>query len=108
MMRAFFRSRCCILAGLAACSSRQALFVVLPNPAAARAPSPSTMAGSRWWSISPTGRPRCGGSRRRHSGQDQVQQDFGNALAAQPILPAISGSISKSDSEVLTPASARI
>jgi outer membrane protein OmpA-like peptidoglycan-associated protein len=98
-----------LVAGLAGCSSRQALFVVLPNPGGGSgAVTVSDNGGQSVVVDQPYGAAevRSGQVVAATSGQDQVQKVFGSALAAQPILPAHFRLYFESDSEVLTPASA--
>ncbi len=99
-----------LIAGLAGCSSRQALFVVLPNPGGGSgAVTVSDNGGQSVVVDQPYGAAevRSGKVAAATSSQDQVQKDFGSALAAQPILPAHFRLYFESDSEVLTPASAQ-
>jgi outer membrane protein OmpA-like peptidoglycan-associated protein len=98
-----------LVAMLAACSSRQALFVVLPNPGG----------GSGAITVEANGQsvlldqPYAAGSERgdkikaTSSNSDQVQQVFGSALAAQPILPSHFTLYFISNTDQLTPESAK-
>jgi outer membrane protein OmpA-like peptidoglycan-associated protein len=96
---------------LAGCASRQqALFVVLPNPGG----------GSGAVTVEANGQsvlldqPYAAGSERSDkitassSNSDQVQQVFGNALAAQPILPKHFTLYFVSNSDQLTPESVKV
>jgi len=99
-----------LITALGACSSRQALFVVLPNPGGGSgAVTVSDNGGQSVVVDQPYGAAevRSGQVAAAISSQDQVQKVFGSALAAQPILPTHFRLYFESDSEVLTPASAQ-
>jgi outer membrane protein OmpA-like peptidoglycan-associated protein len=96
-----------LLVLLGACS-RQALFVVLPNPDGT-AGAVTVSEGGQSVTLD---QPYAASEERRDklkaesSNQDQVQQVFGGAIAAQPILPKHFRLYFISDSDQLTPASA--
>jgi outer membrane protein OmpA-like peptidoglycan-associated protein len=98
-----------LFAALAGCSSRQALFVVLPNPGGGSgAVTVSDNGGQPVVVDQPYGAAevRSGKVAAATSSQEQVQKVFGSALAAQPTLPSHFRLYFESDSDVLTPASA--
>jgi OmpA-OmpF porin, OOP family len=91
------------------CAQRQALFVVLPNPdgtsgaitvnagqTSVLLDKPYAASEEKGGSVAPT-----------TTNSDQVQQIFGNALAAQPILPKHFRLYFFKDSDTLTPESLR-
>lgn len=97
-----------VLLTLAACSAhRQALFVVLPNPGGGSGAitvndgRQSTLLDQPYAAEEIKG----GKGEQVSESADQVQQTFGSALAAQPILPAHFRLYFESDKDVLTPAS---
>jgi outer membrane protein OmpA-like peptidoglycan-associated protein len=98
-----------LIAALGACSSRQALFVVLPNPGGGSGAVTVSNGAQSVVVDQPYGAAevRSGKVAAATSSQDQVQKVFGSALAAQPILPSHFRLYFKSDTEVLTPASAQ-
>lgn len=94
---------------LASCSSRQSLFVVLPNPdgssgAVTIEDGQKSVLLDRPYAA---GEVRGGVAAPVKVDQAQVQQIFGNALAAQPILPAHFVLFFEKDSDTLTPDSQR-
>jgi len=94
---------------LASCSSRQSLFVVLPNADGSsgavtiETPQKSVLLDKPY----AAGEVRSGVAAPVQVDQAQVQQIFGNALAAQPVLPSHFVLYFEKDSDVLTPASKR-
>jgi outer membrane protein OmpA-like peptidoglycan-associated protein len=97
-----------LLAPLAlGCSHQQALFVVLPNPGGGSG-AITVNAGGQSVLLD---QPYAAGTERKDqvtatsSNSDQVQQVFGSALAAQPILPKKYTLYFISDSDQLTPPS---
>src|SRR5260370_35596081 len=96
-----------LLAWLAGCSSRQALFVVLPNPDGSSGAVTVSDGGQSVVVDQPyaAAEVRGGKVKGATSSQDQVQQVFGGALAAQPILPQHFRLYFISDTDVLTLAS---
>jgi OmpA-OmpF porin, OOP family len=92
---------------LGACSSRQALFVVLPNPQGGSGAITVNEGGQSVLLDQPyaTSEERGGKLKETSSSPEQVQQEFGSALAAQPILPKHFTLYFYSDSDRLTPAS---
>jgi outer membrane protein OmpA-like peptidoglycan-associated protein len=96
-----------LLAVLAACSSRQALFVVLPNPGGGSGAITVNNGQQSVLLDQPYAAEEIKGGKAASvaESQDQVQQTFGNALAAQPILPSHFVLYFESDKDVLTPAS---
>jgi outer membrane protein OmpA-like peptidoglycan-associated protein len=98
-----------LLLMLASCSSRQSLFVVLPNPdgssgAVTIQDSQNSVVLDHPYAA---GEVRGGVAAPVKVDQAQVQQIFGNALAAQPILPAHFVLYFEKDSDTLTPDSKR-
>jgi outer membrane protein OmpA-like peptidoglycan-associated protein len=98
-----------LLLMLASCSSRQSLFVVLPNPdgssgAVTIEDSQKSVLLDHPYAA---GEVRGGVAAPVKVDQAQVQQIFGNALAAQPILPAHFVLYFEKDSDTLTPDSQR-
>jgi outer membrane protein OmpA-like peptidoglycan-associated protein len=93
---------------LGACSSRQALFVVLPNPDGSAGAVTVSEGGQSVMLDQPyaASEERSNKLKAESSNQEQVQQVFGSAIAAQPILPKHFRLYFVSDSEQLTPASA--
>jgi outer membrane protein OmpA-like peptidoglycan-associated protein len=94
---------------LASCSSRQSLFVVLPNPdgssgAVTIEDGQKSVVLDRPYAA---GEVRGGVAAPVKVDQAQVQQIFGNALAAQPILPAHFVLYFEQNSDTLTPDSQR-
>ena len=94
---------------LASCSSRQSLFVVLPNPdgssgAVTIEDSQTSVLLDHPYAA---GEVRGGVAAPVKVDQAQVQQIFGNALSAQPILPAHFVLYFEKDSDTLTPDSQR-
>jgi outer membrane protein OmpA-like peptidoglycan-associated protein len=94
---------------LAGCSSRQALLVVLPNPDGSSGAVTVSGGGQSVLVDQPYAGAEVRGGKvsAATSNQDQVQQEFGHALAAQPILPAHFRLYFISDTDVLTLASQR-
>jgi OmpA-OmpF porin, OOP family len=92
---------------LGACS-RQALFVVLPNPDGTAGAVTVSEGGQSVTLDQPyaASEERRDKLRAESSSQEQVQQVFGGAIAAQPILPKHFRLYFISDSDQLTPASA--
>jgi len=98
-----------LLLSLVSCSSRQSLFVVLPNPdgssgAVTIEDSQKSVVLDHPYAA---GEVRGGVAAPVKVDQAQVQQIFGNALAAQPILPAHFVLYFEKDSDTLTPDSQR-
>ena len=94
---------------LASCSSRQSLFVVLPNPDGSSG-AVTVEDGQKSVLLDKpyaAGEVRGGAAAPVQVDQTQVQQIFGNALAAQPILPAHFVLYFEKDSDTLTPESQR-
>jgi len=94
-----------ILSLLAGCSSRQSLFVVLPNPdgtsgAVTIEDGQNSVVLDHAYAA---GEVRGGVAKPVEIDQGQVQQIFGNALAAQPILPNHFVLYFNENSDVLTP-----
>ncbi len=96
-----------ILATLAACSSRQALFVVLPNPGGGSGAITVNDGQQSVLLDQPYAAEEIKGGKgvAVAESQDKVQQTFGNALAAQPILPSHFRLYFESNKDILTPAS---
>ena len=94
---------------LASCSSRQSLFVVLPNPDGSSGAVTIEDGQKSVLLDEPyaAGEVRGGAAAPVQVDQTQVQQIFGNALAAQPILPAHFVLYFEKDSDTLTPESQR-
>lgn len=94
---------------LASCSSRQSLFVVLPNPDGSSGAVTIEDGQKSVLLDKPyaAGEVRGGAAAPVQIDQAQVQQIFGNALAAQPILPAHFVLYFEKDSDTLTPESQR-
>jgi len=93
---------------LASCSSRQSLFVVLPNPDGSSG-AVTIEDGQKSVLLDhpyAAGEVRSGVAAPVQVDQTQVQQIFGNALAAQPVLPSHFVLYFEKDSDTLTPASA--
>jgi outer membrane protein OmpA-like peptidoglycan-associated protein len=96
-----------ILLMLASCSSRQSLFVVLPNPDGSSG-AVTIEDGQKSVVLDEpyaAGEVRGGVAAPVKVDQAQVQQIFGNALAAQPVLPSHFVLYFEKDSDTLTPAS---
>jgi outer membrane protein OmpA-like peptidoglycan-associated protein len=94
-----------VLLLLASCSSRQSLFVVLPNPDGSSG-AVTIEDGQQSVTLDhpyAAGEVRGGTPKPVPIDQAQVQQIFGNALAAQPVLPRHFVLYFKNDSDVLTP-----
>jgi OmpA-OmpF porin, OOP family len=94
---------------LASCSSRQSLFVVLPNPDGSSG-AVTIEDGQKSVLLDhpyAAGEVRGGVAAPAKIDQAQVQQIFGNALSAQPILPAHFVLYFEKDSDTLTPDSQR-
>ncbi len=94
---------------LASCSSRQSLFVVLPNPDGSSG-AVTIEDGQKSVVLDQpyaAGEVRGGVAAPVKIDQAQVQQIFGNALAAQPILPSHFVLYFEKDSNTLTPESQR-
>ena len=92
---------------LASCSSRQSLFVVLPNPDGSSG-AVTIEDGTKSVVLDQpyaAGEVRGGVAAPVKVDQAQVQQIFGNALAAQPILPSHFVLYFERDSDILTPKS---
>jgi outer membrane protein OmpA-like peptidoglycan-associated protein len=90
---------------LASCSSRQSLFVVLPNPDGSSG-AVTIEDGQKSVLLDhpyAAGEVRGGVAAPANVDQAQVQQIFGNALSAQPILPAHFVLYFEKDSDTLTP-----
>jgi outer membrane protein OmpA-like peptidoglycan-associated protein len=97
------------LLSLASCSSRQSLFVVLPNPDGSSG-AVTIEDGQKSVVLDQpyaAGEVRGGVAAPVKVDQAQVQQIFGNALAAQPILPSHFVLYFERDSDTLTPESQR-
>jgi outer membrane protein OmpA-like peptidoglycan-associated protein len=96
-----------LFAMLAGCSSRQSLFVVLPNPDGSSGAVTVSDGGQSVVVDQPYAAAEVRGGKvsAATSNQDQVQQVFGGALAAQPVLPAHFRLYFISDTDVLTLAS---
>jgi outer membrane protein OmpA-like peptidoglycan-associated protein len=94
---------------LASCSSRQSLFVVLPNPDGSSGAVTIEDGQKSVLLDQPyaAGEVRGGVAAPVKVDQAQVQQIFGNALAAQPILPSHFVLYFEKDSNTLTPDSQR-
>ena len=93
---------------LASCSSRQSLFVVLPNPDGSSG-AVTIEDGQKSVLLDhpyAAGEVRSGVAAPVQVDQAQVQQIFGNALAAQPVLPSHFVLYFEKDSDTLTPDSA--
>jgi len=91
---------------LASCSSRQSLFVVLPNPDGSS--GAVTIEGQKSVVLDQpyaAGEVRGGAAAPVKVDQAQVQQIFGSALAAQPVLPSHFVLYFEKDSDTLTPKS---
>jgi outer membrane protein OmpA-like peptidoglycan-associated protein len=98
-----------LLVLLASCSSRQSLFVVLPNPDGSSG-AVTIEDGQKSVVLDhpyAAGEIRGGVAAPVKVDQAQVQQIFGNALSAQPILPAHFVLYFEKDSHILTPDSQR-
>jgi outer membrane protein OmpA-like peptidoglycan-associated protein len=96
-----------VLLSLASCSSRQSLFVVLPNPDGSSG-AVTIEDGQKSVVLDQpyaAGEVRGGVAAPVKVDQTQVQQIFGNALAAQPVLPTHFVLYFEKDSDTLTPAS---
>ena len=94
---------------LASCSSRQSLFVVLPNPDGSSG-AVTIEDGQKSVVLDQpyaAGEVRGGVAAPVKVDQSQVQQIFGNALAAQPVLPTHFVLYFEKDSDTLTPESQR-
>ncbi len=92
---------------LASCSSRQSLFVVLPNPDGSSG-AVTIEDGTKSVVLDQpyaAGEVRGGVAAPVKVGQAQVQQIFGKALEAQPILPSHFVLYFEKDSDILTPKS---
>src|SRR5215472_11681159 len=92
---------------LASCSSRQSLFVVLPNPDGSSG-AVTIEDGQKSVELDKpyaAGEVRGGVAAPIKVDQGEVQQIFGNAIAAQPILPSHFVLYFEKDSNTLTPAS---
>ena len=94
---------------LASCSSRQSLFVVLPNPDGSSGAVTIEDGAKSVVLDQPyaAGEVRGGVAAPVKVDQAQVQQIFGNALAAQPVLPTHFVLYFEKDSDTLTPESQR-
>jgi len=94
---------------LASCSSRQSLFVVLPNPDGSSGAVTIDDGQKKVELDKPyaAGEVRGGVAAPTKVDQAQVQQIFGNALAAQPVLPAHFVLYFEKNSNTLTPESQR-
>jgi len=94
---------------LASCSSRQSLFVVLPNPDGSSGAVTIEDGQTSVVLDQPyaAGEVRGGVAAPVKVDRSQVQQIFGNALAAQPILPSHFVLYFEKDSNTLTPDSQR-
>lgn len=94
---------------LASCASRQSLFVVLPNPDGSSGAVTIDDGQNKVELDKPyaAGEVRGGVAAPVKVDQAQVQQIFGNALAAQPVLPAHFVLYFEKNSNVLTPDSQR-
>ena len=98
-----------VLLLLASCSSRQSLFVVLPNPDGSSG-AVTIEDGQKSVVLDQpyaAGEVRGGVAAPVKVDQAQVQQIFGNALAAQPVLPSHFVLYFEKDSDTLTPESQR-
>jgi len=97
------------LLSLASCSSRQSLFVVLPNPDGSSGAVTIEDAQKSVVLDQPyaAGEVRNGVAAPVKVDQAQVQQIFGNALAAQPVLPSHFVLYFEKDSNTLTRESQR-
>jgi outer membrane protein OmpA-like peptidoglycan-associated protein len=98
-----------VLLSLASCSSRQSLFVVLPNPDGSSG-AVTIEDGQKSVVLDQpyaAGEVRGGVAAPVKVDQAQVQQIFGNALAAQPVLPSHFVLYFEKDSDTLTPESQR-
>jgi outer membrane protein OmpA-like peptidoglycan-associated protein len=98
-----------VLLLLASCSSRQSLFVVLPNPDGSSG-AVTIEDGQKSVVLDQpyaAGEVRGGVAAPVKVDQAQVQQIFGNALAAQPVLPSHFVLYFEKDSNTLTPESQR-
>jgi OmpA-OmpF porin, OOP family len=98
-----------LLLSLASCSSRQSLFVVLPNPDGSSG-AVTIEDGQKSVVLDKpyaAGEVRGGVAAPVKVDPAQVQQIFGNALAAQPILPSHFVLYFEKDSNTLTPESQR-
>ena len=94
---------------MASCSSRQSLFVVLPNPDGSSG-AVTIEDGQKSVVLDQpyaAGEVRGGVAAPVKVDQAQVQQIFGNALAAQPVLPSHFVLYFEKDSDTLTPESQR-
>jgi len=94
---------------LASCSSRQSLFVVLPNPDGSSG-AVTIEDGQKSVLLDhpyAAGEVRAGVAAPVQVDQAQVQQIFGNALAAQPVLPSHFVLYFEKDSDTLTADSER-
>jgi len=94
---------------LASCSSRQSLFVVLPNPDGSSG-AVTIEDGQKSVVLDQpyaAGEVRGGAAAPVKVDQAQVQQIFGNAIAAQPVLPSHLVLYFEKDSDTLTPESQR-
>jgi outer membrane protein OmpA-like peptidoglycan-associated protein len=94
---------------LASCSSRQSLFVVLPNPDGSSG-AVTIEDGQKSVVLDQpyaAGEVRGGVAAPVKVDQSQVQQIFSNALAAQPVLPSHFVLYFEKDSDILTPESQR-
>ena len=94
---------------LTSCSSRQSLFVVLPNPDGSSG-AVTIEDGQKSVLLDhpyAAGEVRGGVAAPVKVDQAQVQQIFGNALSAQPILPTHFVLYFEKDSDILTPDSQR-
>jgi outer membrane protein OmpA-like peptidoglycan-associated protein len=99
-----------VAVALASCSGRQALFVVLPNPDGSAGQitindGKTSVALDRPYAA---GEVRGGSAASVAVDPPQVQQIFGQTLAARPILPAHFRLYFVSDSDTLTPDSQRL
>jgi len=94
---------------LASCSSRQSLFVVLPNPDGSSGAVTIDDGQKKVELDKPyaAGEVRGGVAAPTKVDQAQVQQIFGNALAAQPVLPAHFVLYFEKNTNTLTPESQR-
>jgi outer membrane protein OmpA-like peptidoglycan-associated protein len=93
-----------ILSLLTSCSSRHSLFVVLPNPDGSSG-AVTVEAGQKSVELNrpyAAGEVRGGVAKVVAIDQTQVQQIFGQALAAQPILPSHFVLYFEKDSDILT------
>jgi OmpA-OmpF porin, OOP family len=94
---------------LASCASRQSLFVVLPNPDGSSGAVTIDDGKKKVELDKPyaAGEVRAGVAAPVKVDQAQVQQIFGNALAAQPVLPSHFVLYFEKNSDTLTPDSQR-